>query len=647
MSHTVRQLMDEQAAGLIGRDDEMAVLRQLLGERGPLVIFVHGIAGIGKSALVEAFAAEARDRGATVLPLDCRSIEPTERGFLSALEGKTGGRLASAEDAAARLGSLGARVILALDTYELLRVLDPWLRQAFVPNVTDNVRIILSGRESPMTGWPSALSELFRALPLENLRREEAEALLDRAGVDPDDADRIYHLARGHPLSLRLAASALAGRPSVSLEAVTVKAIVEGLTEVYLGVLDPKTRQALDAASVVRRPTLSLLAAMLPETAPQDAYDRLRTLPFVEISDDGLVLHDTVREAVAAVLYSSDPDRSRRYRAAAWRQLRAEVARASSHEMWRYTADLLYILENPAIREAFFPTTEHLYSIEAAKPGDRPAIAEIIARYEPPASIAALDAWWRLAPGAFHVARDRLGALVGFTIYCEMDNVSHRLVQEDAVVRRCWDHLRSHPVPPGQRVLLNRMRISRDHGEARSPVQAAAWLDLKRRYMELRPNLRRLYTIARHATTYEPMVAGPLGFELIPGDPPELDGVAYHPLMLDFGPSSVDGWLSKLVASELQIEEDSILDLAQHQLVVDGRRVDLTKLEFEVINYLHERKGMVVERSELLRDVWGYEYAGGSNVIEANVRSLRKKLGDRAAAIETVRGLGYRFGAPG
>jgi two-component system alkaline phosphatase synthesis response regulator PhoP len=60
-----------------------------------------------------------------------------------------------------------------------------------------------------------------------------------------------------------------------------------------------------------------------------------------------------------------------------------------------------------------------------------------------------------------------------------------------------------------------------------------------------------------------------------------------------------------------------------------------------------ERKGMVVERSELLRDVWGYENAGGSNVIEANVRSLRKKLGDRAAAIETVRGLGYRFGAPG
>jgi len=122
--------------------------------------------------------------------------------------------------------------------------------------------------------------------------------------------------------------------------------------------------------------------------------------------------------------------------------------------------------------------------------------------------------------------------------------------------------------------------------------------------------------------------------------------VPYYATQNDFGPSSIDGWLSRLVAAELQIEDDSILDLAQHQLVLDGRRVDLTKLEFDVISYLRQRQGHVVERAELLRDVWGYEYDGGSNVIEANVRSLRRKLGDRADSIETVRGLGYRFSAP-
>ena len=210
MTQTIRQLIDEQASWLVGRDDEMDVLRRLLGKDGPLVVFVHGIAGIGKSALVEAFGVEGRQAGATVLRLDCRSIEPTERGFLAALEGKTGGELATAEAAAARLDGLGERVVLVLDTYELARLLDPWLRQTFVPALSDKVRIVLSGREPPMTGWPTAFGGLFRGLALENLHRDQAEDLLERAGVDAGDADRIYRLARGHPLSLRLAVSSTA-----------------------------------------------------------------------------------------------------------------------------------------------------------------------------------------------------------------------------------------------------------------------------------------------------------------------------------------------------------------------------------------------------------------------------------------------------
>ena len=62
------------------------------------------------------------------------------------------------------------------------------------------------------------------------------------------------------------------------------------LTALYLDGLDDSTRAALDAASVVRRTTLSLLEAMLPERAP------LRALPFVQLGHDGLVVHDTVRE---------------------------------------------------------------------------------------------------------------------------------------------------------------------------------------------------------------------------------------------------------------------------------------------------------------------------------------------------------------
>ena len=642
MTVTVGQRIEEQAARLVGREDERATLHEMLGEDGPLVVFVHGLAGVGKSTLVQAFAVEARDRGATVLRLDCRAIEPTERGFLAALAGATGADLSTATDAADRLERLGDQVVLILDTYEVFRLFDAWLQQRFVPLLGGDVRVVLSGREPPMSGWASTFGNLFRSLPLGGLSGDDSATLLRQAGIDIVNAERIDRFARGHPLSLKLAASALRNRPDVSIEAVTVQAIVEELTELYLDVLDPATRRALDAAAVVRRPTISLLAAMLPDAAPQDAFDRLLDLPFVELSDDGLVLHDTVRETVAAHLRSSDPDCSRRYRAAAWRQLRAEVTRASSHELWRYTADLLYILQNPIVREAFFPTTEHQLSPEFARREDGPAIAAIAARWEPPAAAAVLEAWWRREPGAFRVMRDRQGDVAGFHILAELDRLSHGLLEADPVARRCWEHLRRDPVPRGQRVLFNRRWMARDHGEAPSSVQAACWLDVKGRFMELRPDLRRIYSIVQDIATLGPMVA-PLGFSALPGDPTLMDGSPYYAAVLDFGPSSIDGWLSALVAAELRIDDDSILDVAQHQLVLDGRRVDLTNLEFELFNYLFQRPGEVVRRASILRDVWGTDYAGGSNVIEVAVGSIRRKLGDRAKALETVRGIGYRF----
>jgi len=69
-------------------------------------------------------------------------------------------------------------------------------------------------------------------------------------------------------------------------------------------------------------------------------------------------------------------------------------------------------------------------------------------------------------------------------------------------------------------------------------------------------------------------------------------------------------------------------------------------LEFQVFDYLQQREGRVVDRASLLRDIWGHEDTGGSNVIETLIRSLRRKLGDRAGMLETVRGLGYRFTMP-
>lgn len=111
------------------------------------------------------------------------------------------------------------------------------------------------------------------------------------------------------------------------------------------------------------------------------------------------------------------------------------------------------------------------------------------------------------------------------------------------------------------------------------------------------------------------------------------------------GPADVlDAVLAFLTRGELRGSSPAgcVLDEAACELDVDGTRVPLTKLELGLLAYLRARPGRVVSRAELLRAVWGQEH-GGSNVVDAVVRGVRKKLGNYAASVETVVGHGYRF----
>lgn len=646
MASRVLDLLAQQASEtFVGRTNELAILLSALEDRS-LVVFVHGIAGIGKSTLLAAFVEQARSRGATVLRLDCRAVEPSERGFLQELGAAIGGAFTTPEQAAERLGALGSRVVLSLDTYEVFRLLDTWLRQAFIPVLPDNVRVILVGRDRPVSAWfiSHGWQGLLRTVALEPLSEPEAIELLMRSGVGSEQARRINGFAHGHPLALKLAATTVKEwhNPDLGMTPPGFQRVVEELTRNYLtDVRDPLTRQVLDAASVIRRATLSLLQAMLPETAPQDAFERLRALPFVENEQDGLHLHDLVRESIAASLQAVDPSRYQNYRRSAWRQLSAELGKAGRPHLWRYTADLLYLIENPVVREAFFPTGAQQYTVEPASAEDGPAVQDICRRHEGVRAAGLLEMWWRRAPQSFRAVRDQSGTVAGF--YCMFDpaaiNSAH--LRNDPIVQQWWNHLRDNPVTKKERVLFLRRWLSTEQGEGPSPAQAASWLDIKRSYMELRPHLRRVYLTVTDMPTYAP-VAQKLGFQPIAAAETKIDDSVYHTAMLDFGPSSVDGWLADLVAAELGVEEDEILDMEARELALNGHRVKLTSLEFALFLYLYQRKGKVVTRASLIEDVWRYKHTG-SNVIEAVVRSLRKKLVDSSIKIETIRGVGYRF----
>jgi hypothetical protein len=466
---------------------------------------------------------------------------------------------------------------------------------------------------------------------------------LAKAGICAEDALRINAFAHGHPLALKLAAAAVVERPDMRFREIASQHVIAELTRLYLDdVPDDQTRQALIAASVLRRATRSLLGAMLPEVAPQDSYERLVRLPFVEMGSDGLIVHDAVRQVIAASLKATDPNLYRAYRRAAWNQLNREVCSADQAEIWRYTADMLYMIEEPIIREAFFPSDMQPFAVDPALPEHEPVILAIAERNEGPQAAALLAQWWSQAPETFRVIRDRDGAVAGFYIVFEPTTLDQSLLLQDPILSSWWQHLQEDPIPKRQKAVFCRRWLSEQYGELPSPVQAASWLDLKGVYMEKRSVLRRIYCTAINAEVYGPVLVK-LGFRLISEAAVTLDGNTYHAAMLDFGPKLVDGWMADHVRAELGLDEQEILDRDARELVFNESRISLTPLEFGVMAYLHDNEGKAVTRTELLNEVWGYKYEGGSNVVDARIRSLRKKLGEHAWTIETVTGVGYRF----
>ena len=122
------------------------------------------------------------------------------------------------------------------------------------------------------------------------------------------------------------------------------------------------------------------------------------------------------------------------------------------------------------------------------------------------------------------------------------------------------------------------------------------------------------------------------------------------------GPAEVEARL-RLATGRMQVvQDDSPMEIRNGDLSVDeatysaklkGRVLDLTFKEFELIKYLAQHPGRVFTRAQLLQEVWGYDYFGGTRTVDVHVRRLRAKLGpEHEQLIGTVRNVGYRFVVP-
>lgn len=121
-------------------------------------------------------------------------------------------------------------------------------------------------------------------------------------------------------------------------------------------------------------------------------------------------------------------------------------------------------------------------------------------------------------------------------------------------------------------------------------------------------------------------------------------------ILVTAGPAEVDARV-RLAIGRQNVEQPSsrvqtsgiTIDEASYSAKVHGKPLDLTYKEFQLLHFLATHPSRVFTREQLLSEVWGYDYFGGTRTVDVHVRRLRAKLGDLEQLIGTVRNVGYRF----
>ena len=479
----------------VGRAGERTVFASALAasELPFQVLHLYGPGGVGKTTLLGEFASLAEQKKIPAFYLDARNLEPIPDSFLAALASAMG--LAPNESALQSLTSQPDRRVILVDTYETLQPLDGWLRDVFLPQLTENTLVVLAGREPPSAAWSAdpGWQSMLHVLPLRNLSPEESRAYLSKCNIPTKEHDAVLNFTHGHPLALSLVGDVFAQRPGLHFQPDAAPDIVKTLLERFVQkVPGPAHRAALEAAAMVRVTTEALLATMLRPansspgaTSDQSAHEMfewLRDLSFVETSREGLFPHDLAREALLADLRWRNPDwykelhdRSRNYYASRIQQTRGL-------EQQRILYDYVFLhRDNPVIRSMLEWQSGTLIAPDALRANDDAACVAIVQEHEGAESAKLAAMWFASQPEGVTVYRDEQGAVIGFIAVISLERATAEEIKTDPAARLALDYMKQHaPLRHGEVAGHYRFWMARDTYQDVSAVQTLVFLNTVR-----------------------------------------------------------------------------------------------------------------------------------------------------------------------
>jgi hypothetical protein len=616
---------------LAGRDTELGLVRQVTAPGGPVVVYVHGPAGMGKTALISALDACLEDEGVRRLHIAAGAVEPTPTAILTALGRVLDHKAGTVAELAAALASSKDVTVVMVDDVDTWRLAASWLREDLLPTLPASTRFVLAGTVPPPPAWSIGYGQYFLDIKLGALPRAESDAAVAAAGLSAEIAERIWRLSGGHPLGLRMAIHA-ARTGSLG----TARDAGELANAILRAIGDSDLRRAVEACAIVRRANRALMSAILEteEPIPLSLLETVEALPFATRDAEGIYIAEPVRRAIVEWMSGVEAERYQRWRKTAADWIVSRLRAAGRSGRWRHMADLLHLLEQPSLRNAFFPPEEEAPPVEPARAQDFNQIFEIAELRNGPDERARIEVWAQCLPHRFSVARGSEGEVLAFYLFARQDDPHSGLGAIDPLFAVWQAHLAANPVD-GE-ILFIRQMSARANG-AHPPGRTACILDLKRNYIE-RWGMARIYCYAfaddrdlLHRLGFRPLEQARTGLP--------------DTMVLEVPGGDIIGWMSALVdAGPCEMAQGDKLDFARdrREIVVEGRAIELTPLEAQVLGELIDRAPAVVRREDLIERIWRRAHVG-SNVVDTVVRTLRKKLGPRRDCIQTVAKAGYRY----
>jgi hypothetical protein len=526
----------------IGRESERRLFgAALAGEQDAFPVFyVQGPGGIGKSALLDRLAADARASGRRVVEVDGRLIEASPHALANAV------------------GEPAAGVVLLIDTFERCQGLETWLSRRFLPSLPSSAIVVIASRLSPDPAWRAdpGWADTLRVITLRPFDPDESALLMRNRGVPPNLHRKLLDFTGGHPLGLSLAAevatkAAIPDQPEAAwweptpdmIRTLLNRLVGEQLSEWHLRTL------ALCAHAEVT--TEDLLRAVVPAERARELFEWLHGLPFVEAGPHGVYPHDLVRNALEADLRWRDPEGYATIHHALRPYLLQRLRASHPADAQRKAREFLFILRRSPVVSSFISwwSSADLFG-DGYQPSDRSRLLALAEQADGRQLATIVGYWLDRMPEAFLVCRRMsTGEPVAFSAFLRLTDPAEEDRRADPVVDAVWTHVAEGAgLRPGEYVGVSRFWVDPERYEQASPVMDLMVFHNTRAWLAGDGLAWSFCVAANHAQWRE-------GFAGLQHEPvsatPRIGTTNFGLYVCDWRKKPVDQWLDQLTAQAL------------------------------------------------------------------------------------------------